>query len=115
MEENTTTTENTELKVEPRDAIAEPSEQKGVPSEVRDEDAAQQAAVKVETTENTQEQMLKFQILGKDVEIPKKEMNTLLGLAIVQLNVNGKNYWDEFRKIFTVPEPMLSSINKVFE
>ncbi len=106
MEENTTTQES-ELKVVPNEETPVTAEAVG---EMKIE--SQPAPV---PAPDAPVPTLKFQVQGKEVEIPQKEMNTLLGLAIVGMNVSGKAYWEEFKKLFTVPEPMLSNINSVFE
>lgn len=58
---------------------------------------------------------VKFTIQSKDVRLKKTAMNDTMAQAVVLMNVLGKPYWEELKKVFTVGEPTLSTINAVFE
>lgn len=58
---------------------------------------------------------IKYSIQGKEVQLRRSAMNDTLAHAVILMNVLGKPYWEELKKVFTVGEPTLSTINAVFE
>ncbi len=56
---------------------------------------------------------------SKEIEFNILEFNDALGITICMINTlgpeKGKVYWEEAKKIFTLPDDMKNKIDKVFE
>jgi hypothetical protein len=55
-----------------------------------------------------------FLINGKEVEFTVLEVNEALGHTICLINVIGKKYWDECKKVFTIKQSVIDRIDSVF-
>lgn len=59
--------------------------------------------------------MANFSIQGVDISLPRKAVNTNFAQSIILLDVFGKPYWDGFKKVFNVNEPVMAGIKNIFE
>lgn len=58
---------------------------------------------------------IKVTIQEIEIDIPRSAMDGHLAQSIILFNVLGKSYWNEWKKLFKLPEPGMSKIRDIFE